>query len=124
MTSNPPTGEQEPRWQQPDFQPTQGEPEYFTPSPHQAVTPWSSPTNIPPPSTFETVVGTLASLVWPIAIALFFFTRVSFWPALIGAIIIGTVLSAVKKNLKQQRRARASYTPPPGPGPTPGPDQR
>lgn len=119
VTVNPPTGEQEPRWQQPDFQPMQSEPQFFTPSPNQAMVPSYPAPVLPPPGTFETVVGTLARLVWPVAILLYFFTPVTFWPALVGAIIAGTVLGAVKKNLKQQRRASVRYV-----QQTPGSDQR
>lgn len=129
VTNNPPTEEPEQRWQQPSFGPSGATP-YETPSyrpsdgtnrdgvtdngppaydvPQQPVSGYVMPapgTPIPPPSAFETVIGTLSKLVWPVAVLLVIFTHLSFWPVLITAIVAGTILRAVKGNLRERRRA-------------------
>ncbi len=128
VTSNPPTGEPEPRWQQPPFQAggptpydaTPDEPTdtdfpaygasqppvsgYVVPAPGSAV---------PPPSQFETVVVTLARLIWPVAFVLVIFTGAGFWPVLIGALNVNTILRALKGNLRQRRRALGTGYPRP-----------
>lgn len=118
MTNNPPSGEPEPRWQQPPFQaggatpyePNRDEPTDDVPSyggSEQPVSGYVVPVAapVPPPSAVETVIGTLARLVWPVAILLVIFTHLSFWPVLITAIVVGTILRALKGNLRQRRRA-------------------
>lgn len=104
VTSNPPTQEpEEQRWQQPAFQP---EPEFTqAPMTGPVVVPRAS---VPPPSGFESVVGSLAGLVWPVMILLAVFTRFPFWTAIIIALIASTVLGALKKNLKQRRHSTGS----------------
>lgn len=130
VTNNPPTEEPEQqRWQQPSFGPSGATP-YETPSygpsyetnrdgvtdddpppygmPQQPVSGYVMPapgTPIPPPSAFETVIGTLSKLVWPVAILLIIFAHLGFWPVLITAIVAGTILRAVKGNLRERRRA-------------------
>lgn len=71
------------------------------------------PDLLPAPSSFEVLIGTLAKLVWPAAILLIDFTKATFWPAPITAIVAGTVLGALKRNLKQRRREIAAHHPRP-----------
>lgn len=101
VTTNPPTGDEERRWEQPAFQPDAEQ--QVTPLTGRLIVPGA--TGRTPPSTFETVISTLARFVWPVAILLVVFTKAAFWPVLIVAIVLGTVLSAVSRNLRQQRRA-------------------
>lgn len=130
MTSNPPAQEpEEQRWQQPSFQPDprtfrsapgafpsepntfQPEPDTFPSEPDAFQAPVTGPVvpaagaPVPPPSSFEAVIGALAKLVWPVAILMIIFTKLSFWPVLIAAIVIGAILSALKANLKQRRHS-------------------
>ena len=116
MTSNPPTDESEPRWQQPSFTPD-ADPQYTQPVTGRVIVPGATG-RVPPPSGFETVIGTLAKLVWPVAIMAIIFTHLTFWPVLIVAIVLGTVLSALKNNLRQRRRAIAQQPGNPSSGPT------
>ncbi len=122
VTTNPPTGEPEPRWEQPAFKP-EAVPPYATPVSGRLIVPGAT-NRTPPPSSFETVIGTLAKLVWPVAILLVVFTKLAFWPVLIGAIVLGTVLGALKRNLRQQRRALPPPPPPPSSPAAGGPDFR
>ncbi len=117
VTSNPPSDEQEPRWEQPEFLPDP-EPREATPVTGHVIVPGET-ARVPPPSALENVIGALAKVVWPVAILMIVFTRASFWPLLISAIVLGTVLSALKQNMRQRRRANSIYLPP-----APGPDQR
>lgn len=117
VSSNPPTGEPEQRWQQPSFgpQPSDGRSDFpgYHPQP-PAPRPFYPVTHpVPPASTLETVVGTLSKLVWPIAILLVFTTQLSFFSMMITAIVVNVVLGAIKKNLRQRRYA----APPPPPAP-------
>jgi prolipoprotein diacylglyceryltransferase len=115
VSINPPVNEEEPRWQQPNFDPTRDQ--QFTPPITGHVIVPGVGGRVPPPSTFETMIGTLAKLVWPVAILMIIITGVSFWPGLIGAIVVGTILSALKNNLRQRRRWQVQP-------PEVGPDQR
>ncbi|MFT4296837.1 MAG: hypothetical protein QM582_15650 [Micropruina sp.] len=121
MTSNPPTDEPEQRWQQPTFGP---EPTWTgpanpagptgvpAPAPHPV---YPSARQVPPPSTVETVVGTLAKVVWPVAIVLFITTHMGFVPLMIIAIVANMILGAIKKNLRQRRYAALPPSYPPAP---------
>ncbi|MFT4216698.1 MAG: hypothetical protein QM619_05870 [Micropruina sp.] len=121
MTSNPPTDQPEQRWQQPSFGP---EPNWTgSVPPNPAGPPAPAPTphpvhpsarQVPPASTVETVVGTLAKVVWPVAIVLLITTRMGFVPLVIIAIVANMLLGAIKKNLRQRRYASLppSYPPP------------
>ncbi len=117
VSSNPPTGEPEQRWQQPSFgpQPSDGRHEFpgYHPQPPvpRPFYPVTHP--VPPASTFETVIGTLSKLVWPIAILLLITTNLGFFPLIITAIVVNVVLGSVKKNLRQRRHA--ALPPPPAP---------
>ncbi len=117
VSSNPPTGEPEQRWQQPSFgpQPSDGRSDFpgYQPQP-PAPRPFYPVTHpVPPASTFETVVSTLSKLVWPIAILLLITTNLGFFPLIITAIVVNVVLGSVKKNLRQRRHA--ALPPPPAP---------
>ena len=115
MTSNPPPGEPEQQWQQPNFDAPRDE-QFVQPVTGHVIVPGVGG-RVPPPSTFETMIGPLAKLVWPVAILMIIFTGVSLWPGLIGAIVMGTILSALKNNLRQRRRWQVQP-------PEVGPDQR
>jgi hypothetical protein len=109
VTSTPPVGEPEREWQQPPFQqpsfPQQPDPAPSgndVPYPSQVVVPRPV---MPPPSLAETVVGSLAGVVWPVMILLAVFTHIGFWPAIIFALIASTVLGNIRGHLRSQRRA-------------------
>ncbi|MCW3156423.1 hypothetical protein [Micropruina sonneratiae] len=104
MTTNPPTDDpEEQRWQQPPFQP---EPEtQHGPLRGPVLVPGRG-VAVPPPSSFEAVLSALAKLVWPVAILLAIFTKLSFWPVLLVAIVLSTVLGALRNNLRQRRLGR------------------
>ena len=118
--SHPSGDEREQRWQQPAFAPQPiNEPPTFKQS-GQGMQPFVSGPVVrftAPPSVSETIVGTLAGLVWPVAILLIIFTNLGFWPGIITAMVVGAVLGGVKKNLKARRRAvlppQAQFGPPP-----------
>ena len=107
MTTNPPVSEPDPvgdseqRWQQPSFTPG---PESLQNPVTGSVLP-AAGRPVSPPSPFESVVGALAGIVWPVAILLIIFTKLAFWPVLIAAIVAGTVLGALKRNQRQRRLA-------------------
>lgn len=124
VTSTPPAGGPEREWQQPPFQqppvpqpyePAQPAAGQF-PRPSQDIVPRPV---VPPPSVAETVVGSLAGVVWPVMILLAVFTHIGFWPAIIFALIASTVLGNIRGHLRSQRRALA---PPPPPLPPPRED--
>jgi hypothetical protein len=69
----------------------------------------------PPPSAVETIVSTLAGLVWPVMVVIGIFTGFPFWTALIIAFITSSVLGAVKGQLRASRRRAAIQPPPPSP---------
>ncbi len=118
VSSYPPDGPAEQQWQQPPFA-SDGPPRDATPASGHVVVP-GTPGPLPAPSSFEVLIGTLAKLVWPVAILLIVFTKATFWPVLITAIVAGTILGALKRNLKQRRREIAAHHPrPPLPGPPP-----
>ena len=108
--TNAPTGQpEEQRWQQPSFVPGS------EPSPvvsGNVLVPGEQP---PPPSAVETIVSTLAGLVWPVMLAIGIFTGFPFWTALIIAFIASSVLGAVKGQLRASRRRAAIQPPPPSP---------
>jgi len=106
VSTNPPTGEPEQRWQQPSFGPSPDEPVQPTYYPTGMVPAHSGPLQrVPPPSTLENVVSALAKVIWPVAIALFIFTKAGFFPLLIFVLVAGAVLRAIKKSLRQRRYA-------------------
>ena len=117
-----PTAEPEPRWQQPAFgadpgwpAPEAGQQQLPLPavppaSPSQGFPgPGASALVLPvrPASSLETLAGTIASLVWPIAFVLIIFVHVPFLPALAGAIVLRMVCRRIKGDLKRQRLAEA-----------------
>lgn len=112
MTNAPP-GEPEPQWQQPPF-PPESQP---APEPVQgSVVPNSvivSREQVAPPSVVETVLGTVAGLIWPVMIVLAIMGVVGWWPAILVAIVASTVLGTTQNHLKERRRAlsRAAITP-------------
>jgi hypothetical protein len=113
-----PTAEPEPRWQQPAFG---AEPVWNAPDAgeHQVPLPAVVPSQVftsggaglvrplRPASPLETLAGTIASLVWPIAFVLIIFAHVPFLPAVAGAIVLGMVFRRIKRDLKRQRLAEA-----------------
>ena len=104
--TNPPTEQPEDqRWQQPSFAPG-SEPTPVVSG--QILVPGEQ---VPPASTVETVVSTLAGLVWPVMLIIGIFTGFPFWTALIIAFIASSVLGAVKGQLRARRRA--AIQPPP-----------
>ena len=115
VTTNSSDDEGEPRWQQPAFQPEPTSDSHPYPSSGQGMQPYVSGPVVPlqygPPSVLETIVATLARLVWPVGSLLVIFAHVGFFPVLITAVVAGALLGAVKKNLRQRRRA---VLPPPG----------
>ena len=107
MTSTPPDGESEQQWQQPAFQPPDvaGEPVSGN-----VIYPGSSAQIVPrppssPPSVAESVVGTLAGLVWPVMIVIAIMGTIGWWPAIIIAIVASAVLGNVRQQLKWRRKA-------------------
>ncbi|MBI4901560.1 MAG: hypothetical protein HY829_13945 [Actinobacteria bacterium] len=58
-----------------------------------------------PPSATETLLGTVAGLVWPVMIVLAIMGAVSWWPAILVAIIASAVLGNTRNHLKARRRA-------------------
>lgn len=126
VSSNPPTGEPEQRWQQPSFGPQSPDERTnfpgYRPQPPAPRPSYPVARPVPPPaSAFETVVGTLSRLVWPIAILLLITTHMGFFPLIITAIVVNIVLGSIKKNLRQRRHA--ALPPPPAP-PAVGDDLR
>jgi hypothetical protein len=116
VSSNPPTGEPEQRWQQPSFGPqpppeSAGYPVYGARSPAPRPS-YPVARQVPPASAFETVVGTLSKLVWPVAILLLITTHLGFFPLIIIAIVTNIVLGSIKKNLRQRRYAALPPPPP------------
>lgn len=108
MTSTPPVGEPEQQWQQPAFGSQGSEPQFFTPDPGQAVVP--APANNPvrysrPPSVAESVVATLAGLVWPVMIVLAIMGVVGWWPGVLVALVAGVVLGNARRHLRARRKA-------------------
>ena len=105
MSSNAPQGEQEPQWQQPSFQP--GKESGPVPS-EPLVTSGSLivPAGaMPVPSVIETTVRTISGVVWPVMIVLALMGAVSWWPAILIAIVTTTVLGNVSGHLKARRKA-------------------
>jgi hypothetical protein len=104
VTSNAPQGEQEPQWQQPSFQPGK-EP---GPAPSEPPVSFGSlivpAAAVPPPSVLESTVRTISGVVWPAMIVLWLMGAVSFWPAILVAIITTTVLGNVSRHLKARRK--------------------
>lgn len=105
MTSNPPTGEPEQRWQQPAFGPAPDEP--VQPSYPIEMGGGVPARRVPPPSTAESVVGALAKVIWPVVILWIVFGHGAFFPLLIVALVASTLLSSVKKSLRRRRYAAA-----------------
>jgi len=97
--------EPEPQWQQPSF-PSESQP---ASAPVEGiVTSGSSVVRrgaVPPPSVIETVVGTVAGLVWPVMIVLAIMGAVAWWPAILIAIVGSAVLGNVRGHLKARRKA-------------------
>lgn len=117
VTSNPPTEEPEQRWQQPSFGP-QPPPEGGDFPVYGARTPAPRPfyppaRQVPPPSTFETVIGAISRVIWPIAILLFITTHMGFFPLIIIAIVANVVLGSIRRSLRQRRYAALPPAPPP-----------
>ena len=118
MSSNAPQGEQEPQWQQPSFQPGK-EP---GPAPSEAPVAFGSvivpAAAVPPPSVMESTVRTISGVVWPAMIVLWLMGAVSFWPAILVAIVTTTVLGNVSRHLKARRKqvARTRRVTPDDPG--------
>jgi len=112
VTSNPPTGEPEQRWQQPAFGPAPDEP--VQPTYYPIGMGASLPARrVPPPSTMESVVGALAKVIWPVVILWVILGHGAFFPMLIVALVVSTLLGAVKKSLRQRRYAAALPPQPP-----------
>ncbi|HSN10832.1 MAG TPA: hypothetical protein VLS51_01815 [Propionibacteriaceae bacterium] len=110
--TNAPTGEPEPQWQQPPFPPeSQPAPEPVQGSlvPSSVVVPQEQ---VSPPSVVETVLGTVAGLIWPVMIVLAIMGVVGWWPAILVSIVASTVLGTTQNHLKERRRAmqRAAIT--------------
>lgn len=107
MTSNAPQGEQEPLWQQPSFQPGKDP----GPAPSEPLVASGSvivPAGaVPPPSVIESTVRTISGVVWPVMIVLWLMGTVSFWPAILVAIVTTTVLGNVSRHLKARRKVVA-----------------
>ena len=107
MTSTPPVGEPEQQWQQPAFVPREGADdvvsgEIVPTGPSSAVAPRTVSS---PPSVAESVVGTLAGLVWPIMIVTAIMGGLGWWPAIIIALVASAVLGNVRQQLKWRRKA-------------------
>ena len=60
---------------------------------------------VPPPSVLETTVRTISGVVWPVMIVLALMGTVSWWPAILIAIVTTTVLGNVSGHLKARRKA-------------------
>jgi hypothetical protein len=105
MTNAPSTGEPEPQWRQPSF-PSENEPPATpvesTVASGSVILP-ATPT--PPPSVVETVVKTVAGVVWPVMIVLAIMGVMGWWQAIIVAIVASAVLGNVGGHLRSQRKA-------------------
>ncbi len=126
VTNQPPTAEPEPQWQQPSFSPggeagslgNQAKPSPL-PSPLASGSVIVPGTSVPPPSVAETMIGTVAGVVWPVMIVLAIMGAVGWWPAILVAIVGSAVLGNVRGHLKARRKAlgRAGTIPPAENGP-------
>lgn len=116
VTSNPPAGEPEPRWQQPSFGPQPPDAGSGVPAWHPVPAPAR---HVPPPSALEGAVGVLRRVIWPIAILVLVTTHVGFVPLLVAAIVANVVLGAVRRNLRRRRYAAALPPAPPTHPPQP-----
>lgn len=122
MTNPPPVGAPEPQWQQPAFgreelDAAQSAPLPVAPAPQPvpAVIPAAElvpPEPALPPSVAETTLATVAGLIWPVVILLALTGYLSWWPAILVAIVTSVVTDNIRKHLRQRRRALGA---PPGP---------
>lgn len=105
--TNPPVGEPEKQWQQPAFDPANDpsnapiEGTVYSAS-GQALAPVKRSA---PPSVAETVVSTIAGLVWPVMIVLAIAGVVSWWPAILIALVSSVVAGNITGHLKARRAA-------------------
>lgn len=111
MSSQPPVGDAEQRWQQPAWDPGQQQ----AAPPPLPVMPFTPPVPVryPPPSALESTVATIAGLIWPAMILLAILGYVGWWPAMIIALVSHVVADGVRKHLRARRKALA---PPPQAG--------
>ncbi len=58
-----------------------------------------------PPSVAETTLATVSGLIWPVVIVLAIAGFLSWWPAILIAIVTSVVTDNVRKHLRQRRRA-------------------
>jgi hypothetical protein len=105
VTNAPSTGEPEPQWRQPSF-PSENKPKAAavegTVASGSVIVPAGT---TPPPSVVETAIKTVAGVVWPVMILLVLMGAVSWWPAILIAIVSSTVLGNVGGHLKSRRKA-------------------
>jgi hypothetical protein len=110
VTNAPPTGEQEPQWQQPSFSP----PSEPKPAPVEAPVVFGSVLvprgRVAPPSVAETVFATVSGVVWPVMIVLALMGVMNWWAAILTAIIASAVLGNLRGHLKARRKALGHAT--------------
>ena len=103
MTNQVP-GEHDERWQQPPF--TASEPAEPTPAEPPVVQgQLLVPAVSTPPSVAETVLGSVAGIVWPVMIVLAIFSVVGWVQAIVVAIVASAALGAARNHLKARRKA-------------------
>ncbi len=112
VTNQPPTAEPEPQWQQPSFSPGSeagslgnGAKPSPLPSPFASGSVIIPSTSVPPPSVAETMIATVAGVVWPVMIVLAIMGAVGWWEAILIAIVGSAVLGNVRGHLKARRKA-------------------
>lgn len=108
VTNNGPVDESGQDWQQPPFVPPD---EQAAPTVSGAIVVPNSPA--PPPSVAEVAIRAVAGVVWPVMLLLGIFGPMSFWAALVIAMVASAVLRQVSRELK--RRRKAPYQIPSGP---------
>jgi len=105
------TSTQRPQWQQPDLAAQGGDeaplegPVYSASG--AALTP-RRPAS--PPSIAETVVNTVAGVVWPVMIVLALMGQIAWWPAVLIALVTSVVLGNVSGHLSARRKALGGPT--------------